>query len=292
MQGLISYRECYQSGVKRLHAAGVPEPETDARLLLEFVCGTNYNTLLAHGGTKVSREKEAAYEALIKRREKREPLQLLTGEQDFYGLTFRVNRHVLIPRQDTEILVEYALKRLKSGMELLDMCTGSGCILISLLAMTEEVHGTGADISKEALLAAEENGRRLLTEDKQPEWVLGDLFSVLRGRRFDMIVSNPPYIPSSEIVSLMPEVRDFEPVAALNGGGDGLLFYENIVRQSSAYLKQKGWLIFEIGCSQGEAVSGLLKTAGFAEVEIIKDYAGLDRVVAGQWNGRELCLIS
>lgn len=285
MQSLMSYRECYQSGVKRLRDAGVPEPETDARQLLEFVCAANYNTLLAHGDTKVSKEKEAAYEALIKRREKREPLQLLTGEQDFCGLSFQVNRHVLIPRQDTEILVEYALKRLKSDMKLLDMCTGSGCILISLLAMTENVHGVGADISKEALCVAEKNSRRLLPEDKQPEWILSDLFSALQGR-FDMIVSNPPYIASGEIASLMPEVRDFEPVAALDGGGDGLLFYENIVRQSSTYLRQNGWLIFEIGCSQANAVSGLLKTAGFAGVEIIKDYAGLDRVVAGQWNGR------
>lgn len=285
MQDLTSYRECYQSGAKRLRDAGVPEPETDARLLLEFVCGTNYNTLLAHGEIKVSREKEADYEALIKRREKREPLQLLIGEQDFCGLTFQVNRHVLIPRQDTEILVEYALKRLRAGMKLLDMCTGSGCILISLLAMAENVHGTGADISKDALLTAEENGRRLLPGDKQPKWVLSDLFSALQGR-FDMIVSNPPYIPSGEIDSLMPEVRDFEPAAALDGGGDGLLFYENIVRQSSAYLKENGWLVFEIGCTQGEAVSGLLKEAGFAGVEIIKDYAGLDRVAAGQWNGR------
>ena len=285
MQDLISYSECYQSGAKRLRDAGVPEPETDARLLLEFVCGTNYNTLLAHGEIKVSREKEVTYEALIKRREKREPLQLLTGEQDFCGLTFRVNRHVLIPRQDTEILVEYALKRLKTGMKLLDMCTGSGCILISLLAMAENVHGTGADISKEALFVAEENSRRLLPGDKQPKWVLSDLFSALQGR-FDMIVSNPPYIRSGEIKTLMPEVRDFEPAAALDGGGDGLLFYENIVRQSGAYLKENGWLIFEIGCTQGEAVGGLLKEAGFAGVEIIKDYAGLDRVVAGQWNGR------
>lgn len=285
MQDLTSYRACYQSGVKRLRLAGVPEPETDARLLLEFVCGTNYNTLLAHGDRKVSREKETAYEALIERREKREPLQLLTGEQDFCGLTFQVNRHVLIPRQDTEILVEYALKRLQSGMKLLDMCTGSGCILISLLAMTEKVCGTGVDISKEALLTAEENSRRLLPEEKQPAWVQGDLFSALQGH-FDMIVSNPPYIPSGELGFLMPEVRDFEPVSALDGGGDGLVFYEKIVRQSQTHLTENGWLVFEIGCSQGEAVSGLLKDAGFAEVEVIKDYAGLDRVAAGRRNGR------
>lgn len=289
MQDLISYREYYQRGVERLRLAGVPEAETDARLLLEFVCATNYNTLLAHGDRWVSKEQGEAYEALLKRREKREPLQLLTGEQVFYGFAFRVNRHVLIPRQDTEILVEYALKKLESGMNLLDMCTGSGCILISLLAMKEGVQGTGADISKDALLLAKENGIRLLPKEKQPEWILSDLFCAVEGC-YDMIVSNPPYIPSGEIASLMPEVRDFEPAAALDGGKDGLAFYERIIYESSAHLKESGFLILEIGCSQGKAVSGFLKAAGFDCVEVIKDYAGLDRVVAGRRNGRKICL--
>lgn len=285
----LNYREWYQRGAKRLRLAGVPEPEVNARLLLEFVCGTDCSTLLAHGDRKVLPEKGAAYEALLKRREKREPLQLLTGEQDFCGLTFLVNRHVLIPRQDTEVLVEYALKRLQPGMRLLDMCTGSGCILISLLAMCEGVQGVGVDIAEEALLLAKENGKRLLAEEKQPEWLLCDLFSDVQGG-FDMIVSNPPYIPSGELPFLMPEVRDFEPAAALDGGGDGLVFYKRIIQESAAHLKEEGWLILEIGCGQGEAVSGLLKAAGFDGVEIIKDYAGLDRVAAGRRNGRELCL--
>ncbi|MEZ3427686.1 MAG: peptide chain release factor N(5)-glutamine methyltransferase [Lachnospiraceae bacterium] len=289
MQDLISYREYYQRGRERLRLAGVPEAETDARLLLEFVCGTNYNTLLAHGDMRISEEQGEAYEALLKRREKREPLQLLTGEQDFYGFTFLVNRHVLIPRQDTEILVEYAQKRLEFGGKLLDMCTGSGCILISLLAVTEGVQGVGVDISKDALLLARENGSRLLPKDKQPEWILSDLFSAVAGS-YDMIVSNPPYIPSGEIASLMPEVRDFEPTAALDGGKDGLAFYERIIYESNARLKEGGWLILEIGCSQGEAVSGLLRAAGFDCVEIIKDYGGLFRVAAGRRNGRKICL--
>ncbi len=289
MQGMISYREYYRRGRERLRLAGVPEAETDARLLLEFVCGTNYNTLLAHGDRMVSKEQGEAYEALLKRREKREPLQLLTGEQEFYGLTFLVNRHVLIPRQDTEILVEYARKKLEPGRKLLDMCTGSGCILISLLAVTEGVQGVGADISRDALLLAKENGSRLLPEEKQPEWILSDLFSAVQGS-YDMIVSNPPYIPSGEIAALMPEVRDFEPAAALDGGKDGLVFYERMISACDAHLKEGGWLILEIGCSQGEAVSGLLEAAGFDCVEIIKDYAGLFRVAAGRRNGRKICL--
>ncbi len=244
---------------------------------------------MAHGDMRISEEQGEAYEALLKRREKREPLQLLTGEQDFYGFTFLVNRHVLIPRQDTEILVEYAQKRLEFGGKLLDMCTGSGCILISLLAVTEGVQGVGVDISKDALLLARENGSRLLPKDKQPEWILSDLFSAVAGS-YDMIVSNPPYIPSGEIASLMPEVRDFEPTAALDGGKDGLAFYERIIYESNARLKEGGWLILEIGCSQGEAVSGLLRAAGFDCVEIIKDYGGLFRVAAGRRNGRKICL--
>lgn len=169
------------------------------------------------------------------------------------------------------------------------MCTGSGCILISLLAVTEGVQGVGVDISKDALLLARENGSRLLPKDKQPEWILSDLFSAVAGS-YDMIVSNPPYIPSGEIASLMPEVRDFEPTAALDGGKDGLAFYERIIYESNARLKEGGWLILEIGCSQGEAVSGLLRAAGFDCVEIIKDYGGLFRVAAGRRNGRKICL--
>ncbi|MGN1148186.1 MAG: N5-glutamine methyltransferase family protein, partial [Lachnospiraceae bacterium] len=166
----MDYRECYFAGAGRLQAAGVPEPEADARILLEYVCGTDRNTLLAHGDMPVEEEKQARYQDLIEKRASRVPLQLLTGEQCFCGLDFLVNEHVLIPRQDTEILVEAALKRLKPGMELLDLCTGSGCILISLLALTESVRGTGVDISKEALAVARENGSRLLPKEKQPEW--------------------------------------------------------------------------------------------------------------------------
>lgn len=276
----MTYRECYQTGVLRLEAAGVPSPALDARLLLEHVCKTNQNTLLAHGEEPVSEEQKQAYLSLLARREKRVPLQLLTGEQGFCGLSFLVDGHVLIPRQDTEILVEAALKHLKPGMEILDMCTGSGCILISLLFLGEKVKGTGTDISEAALRIAAENGKRLLSSEKQPEWMVSDLFSHIKNK-YDMIVSNPPYIPSGEIDGLQPEVRDYEPRNALDGSEDGLLFYRKITQESSSYLKEGGFLLFEIGADQGARVKAIMEKAGFGGVEIIKDYAGLDRVAAG-----------
>lgn len=280
----MEYRACYENGCAGLKAAGVPDFETDARLLLEFVCDTNWNTLLAHPDRAVSEKERVAYEALLAKRCLRIPLQYLTGEQEFCGLTFRVNEHVLIPRQDTEILVEEAAKRLKSGMRLLDMCTGSGCVLISLLAMTTGVWGTGADISPQAIQVAEENGLRLLLEERRPHWYRGDLFQALPAgvEGFDMIVSNPPYIPCEDIEDLMPEVALYEPKSALDGGGDGLGFYRRIVQEGAPFLKPDGWLLLEIGEKQGMAVKCMLEDTGFTETEIVKDYAGLDRVVLGK----------
>lgn len=280
---MMNYGECYQNGVRLLQEAGVPEAKLDARLLLEYVCGTDCNALLVHGDEPVEAEKQEKYVALLTKRCERIPLQQLTGEQEFCGLSFLVNEHVLIPRQDTEILVEEAVRHLRDGMELLDMCTGSGCILISLLAMKDGVRGTGVDISKEAISVAVENGRRILPVENQPKWLMGDLFAPLvgNGRRYDMIVSNPPYIKSDVIESLMPEVRDHEPRGALDGREDGLFFYRRIIDESRVYLKEGGWLLFEIGADQGEAVKGLMADAGFSDLKIRKDYAGLDRVVMG-----------
>ncbi|MBO5165972.1 MAG: peptide chain release factor N(5)-glutamine methyltransferase [Lachnospiraceae bacterium] len=281
----MNYRECYKRGVAELEKNGVPEPENDAALLLEYVCGTNRNTLLAHGDMPVKEENQRQYEELIAKRSSRIPLQLLTGEQDFCGLTFQVSEHVLIPRQDTEILVEQALKVLKPGMHLLDMCTGSGCILISLLALAKGVGGVGVDISEKALEVAKANALRLLPEEKQPKWHCGDLFGALPAEKtfpFDVIVSNPPYIPSVVIDTLMPEVKDYEPRGALDGSEDGLLFYKRIVKEGTPFLLKDGFLLFEIGHDQGEDVKAIMEEGGFENVSIIKDYAGLDRVVMGQ----------
>lgn len=274
----MKYLECYKEGCRKLASAGVPEAELDARLLLEYICGTNRNDLLVHGDREVDAEKLTAYETAIVKRMERIPLQHITGEQDFMGLTFRVNEHVLIPRQDTEILVEEILKDMQDYCRILDMCTGSGCILISLLHYNNWCEGVGVDISPMALKTAEENSKNLLSEEKQPVWLESNLFEKVEGK-FDLIVSNPPYIRSEVIETLMPEVKDHEPLKALDGTEDGLYFYREIVRQAPKYLKKEGRLYFEIGHDQGADVSELLKQAGFKEIHVVKDYAGLDRVV-------------
>ncbi len=267
----------YETGKDRLGKAGVEEAPLDARLLLEYVCGTDRNTLLAHGDREISEEECRKYEECIARREKRVPLQHITGEQEFMGITFLVNENVLIPRQDTEILVEEVLKELHDGMSILDMCTGSGCILLSLLQYSNDCEGTGTDLSAKALEIAKENGRRL---GKTPVFLESDLFEKVEGR-YDVIVSNPPYIPTEVIPTLMPEVREYEPEGALDGKEDGLYFYREIVRQAGEYLNRGGRLFFEIGCGQAAQVSALLEEAGYKEIEVVKDFAGLDRVVSG-----------
>ena len=285
----MTYGEVYRDGREKLEKAGVPEAALDARLLLEHVCGTSRNDLLVHGDTPVTEENCLTYGKLINRRSRRIPLQQLTGVQYFMGLEFQVNEHVLIPRQDTEVLVEEALKNLHDGMRVLDLCTGSGCILISLLRYSNGCQGVGTDISPEALAAAEKNARNLLgVEDcpdrdertALPSFIESDLFEKVEGI-FDMIVSNPPYIPSSVVDTLMPEVRDHEPRLALDGSGDGIMFYRRITQECRRYLTRGGMLFFEIGYDQAASVSAFMEEAGFLEIQVVKDYAGMDRVVFG-----------
>lgn len=276
----MTYRESYEKGKRALAEAGVAESELDARLLLEYVCGTDRNDLLVHGDREVAFEQEQTYLGLIEGRSRRIPLQQLTGVQDFMGLEFEVNEHVLIPRQDTEILVEEVLRELHDGMSILDMCTGSGCILISLLKYSNDCIGVGADISGEALAVAKKNAEKLLDSEKQVEFVQSDLFEAVSGK-YDVIVSNPPYIPSKVIDTLMPEVREHEPLHALDGSEDGLLFYRRIAGGCKEFLKPGGMLFFEIGYDQAASVSEIMAAEGFGELRVKKDYAGLDRVVFG-----------
>ena len=232
-------------------------------------------------------EEVLRYRDVIRQRAERIPLQHITGEQEFMGFSFQVNEHVLIPRQDTETLVEEALGVLKPKMEILDLCTGSGCILLSLLKLGEKqgiagLKGTGADISREALKVAEENGRRLEIPGDQLAWVRGDLFEKLEGP-FDLLVSNPPYILSGELSGLQEEVRLHDPALALDGHEDGLYFYRRIAAEAGKYLRDGAFLMLEIGWDQGEAVRGLLEAAGYQEVEVKKDLSGNDRVVRGRY---------
>lgn len=280
----MTYRECYEQGCRTLQAAGIEEAILDARLLLEAVCGTDRNDLLVHGEQPVAPQAEEKYLKWIRQRAEHIPLQQLTGEQDFMGLTFSVNEHVLIPRQDTEILVEEVLKELHDGMRVLDMCTGSGCILLSLMHYSNDCEGLGVDLSAEALEVAERNVLKVLTPEKTEHvhFLQSDLFEKLEDK-FEIIVSNPPYIASVEVEKLMPEVRDHEPRMALNGTEDGLYFYRRIIEEAGKHLVSSGMLFFEIGYDQGQAVSELMRTQGYREVQVVQDYAGLDRVVFGTY---------
>lgn len=282
----MTYRELYEYGRLRLVENEIAEAALDARLLLEYICHTDRNELIVHGDRECSDLEEQFYRMTIDRRASHIPLQHITGVQEFMGLTFKVNEHTLIPRQDTEILVEEAMRHLSDGMRILDMCTGSGCILLSLLKYSNECEGIGIDISGKALAVARENASHLQLD---ASFLEGDLFTPLADfvsekttdRLFDMIVSNPPYIETAVIDTLMPEVREHEPVLALDGMEDGLHFYRRIVSEAPAHMRKGAYLFFEIGCEQGEAVKTLMQEGGFEQVEILKDYAGLDRVVYG-----------
>lgn len=274
----MTYKELLDLGEHTLLAADILDASTDAWLLLQFVFEISRLEYLMDPNKKVSDSDRARYEACIEKRRSHYPLQYITNEQNFMGLDFYVNEHVLIPRQDTEVLVEEVLKFLKTDMSVLDMCTGSGCIITSLAANRKLCKAVGADLSAEALKVAAYNAER--NGQKEIDFVGTDLFENIEGR-FDVIVSNPPYIPSAEIDGLMSEVQNYEPRMALDGSGDGLLFYRNIIEAAPSYLNEGGLLFFEIGWNQAADICTLLEKAGFAGITVKQDLAGLDRVVYG-----------
>ena len=274
----MNYTEAFLMGMQKLKEAEIGEAQLDARLLLEEVCGTDHNTLLCHGDREVSEAEEEQYRKALEQRAVHVPLQHLLGYQDFMGLRFQVNEYVLIPRQDTEILVEEAMRYLHDGMRILDLCTGSGCILLSLLHYSNDCEGTGVDISKEALQVAALNAELL---GIKADFLKSDLYEKVTGK-FDLLVSNPPYIERKVIPTLMEEVREYDPYIALDGGEDGLDFYRRIIGGAQDYLKRGGQILMEIGSRQAQAVSELLREAGFKEIDVCRDFAGLDRVVSGR----------
>lgn len=280
---MMTLEEAYRLGNDVLNEAGVPDAGTDAWILLEHVTGVSRTRYYVNPRQVLSKEEEERYLSYIEKRKKRIPVQHLTGVQEFMGLEFIVNEHVLIPRQDTEVLVETVWEDLEPGMRVLDMCTGSGCILISLMKRMQTVSGedgitgVGVDLSREALQVAEENASK---QKVGAVFVESDLFDKVEGT-YDIIVSNPPYIRTSVIKELQEEVKLHDPYAALDGKEDGLFFYREIIKKSKEYLKKGGRLYFEIGYDQGEDVKKLMEEAGFSEVTVKKDLAGLDRVVFG-----------
>lgn len=271
----MTYGEAYQMGYVQLENSEIKEAKLDARLLLEFICDTNRNDLLVHPEREITAEQEIKYFQCIERRATCEPLQYITGEQEFMGLTFLTDPSTLIPRQDTETLVEEVLLHLHDGMEILDVCTGSGCILLSLLKYSNDCIGVGCDLNPDAVLLAQKNAEMLGLD---ATFVQSDLFEHIEGK-YDMIVSNPPYVETAVIETLDMVVKGYEPHTALDGGADGLDFYRRLVTQAKPFLRKEGMLFFEIGYNQAESVSRLLAEAGYIEVTVKKDLAGLDRVV-------------
>ena len=276
----MTLRELLAEGEHVLQTAGIEDWKMDAWYLMEETLEITRTRYLVDSGKAVSEEEKTRYLEQIDKRASHIPLQHLTGHQEFMGLDFQVSEDVLVPRQDTEVLVEEALKYVHSGMKLLDMCTGSGCIvkLAAELKGCREITGTGVDLSEKALKIAQEN-RRNLGLEQTTALLQSDLFERVNGT-YDMIVSNPPYIASEVIATLSEEVKDHEPMMALDGGTDGLDFYRIMIEKSPAYLAPKGMLFFEIGYDQGASVSQLMEK-DFENIHVIQDLAGLDRVVYG-----------
>ena len=276
-----------KEGTKVLEDSGIREAGLDAWLLLEYESGKNRAYYFAHCKEEADEEIKTPYMEKIRKRAQHIPLQHLTHQGYFMGYEFFVNENVLVPRQDTEVLVEEALSLIKEKEvpQILDMCTGSGCILLSILLEREDALGTGVDLSEKALSVAEKN-RETYHLETRAELIKSDMFQsgYFEGKKesFDIIVSNPPYIPTEEIEKLQAEVRFHDPFMALDGKEDGLYFYRIIAKNAGEYLKPGGFLACEIGCDQGEDVKKMFESCGFSDVKVIKDLAGLDRVVSGK----------
>lgn len=274
----MTLREACRRGQESLAAAGISDAATDAWYLMEFTIHKSRAQFLLCREEEMREEEREKYFRLIGQRASHIPLQQITGEQEFMGFLFQVNESVLIPRQDTEILVEEACRKIRPGMRVLDLCTGSGCIIISLAKLCPGIAAEASDLSLEALAVAKQNGTRL---GAQVRWHQGDLFSEIQGS-YDVIVSNPPYIPTAQIQTLSEEVRLHEPLQALDGKEDGLYFYRKIAAQAKRYLKPEGWLLFEIGYDQAAEVEEIMRKSGYGQIQVKKDLAGLDRVVSGK----------
>ncbi|MDO4476026.1 MAG: peptide chain release factor N(5)-glutamine methyltransferase [Lachnospiraceae bacterium] len=343
----LTYRRAMEMAASFLAKQGIEEARTDASLLMEYASGMDRTHLILEANRPMDDAHQSLYEAAIRRRGERIPLQHITGEQEFMGLSFHVTKDVLIPRFDTELLAELALEKVaelqarineneaeaevnekleseikaevneklesetgtkpnvkaenedqaeaiveKASMsrrdnggchkivQVLDLCTGSGCLGISIKKLAaSDIKVTASDISEAALEVARGNARTLGAE---VEFVHSDLFQNLPGR-YDLIVSNPPYIATREILELTKEVKEGDPMSALDGGEDGLDFYRQIIEEAPAHLNAGGEILFEIGYDQGEAVEDLLQKAGFTDTFVRKDLAGLDRIVGGKW---------
>ena len=272
---MITIREMCKEGQALLQDNDVPNADIDARMLLEHLLGITSSEYYCQFDKVIEEDVYNEYIKLIVKRATHYPLQYIIGTQDFMGLEFDVNDNVLIPRWETEMLVEEVLKICDKRDAILDMCTGSGCIITSIKKLGKVKKAVGVDISEKAIEVSKANAEKIGAE---VEFVVSDLFENVLGT-YDIIVSNPPYIKTKVIEGLMPEVRRFEPMIALDGSEDGLYFYEKIVEASLDYLKPNGYIFFEIGHDQGKEVAMILIKHNYEDIQVLKDYAGNDRIV-------------
>ena len=264
------------------HTRKIESSRLDAEVLLAFALGTTRIGLVMEGKKPLAPEELAKFRELVKRRRTHEPVAYLRGEREFYGRTFKVDRRVLVPRPDTETLVDAALTRsmhLSMSMRQLDLCTGSGCVAIAMARQRPTAQVFGSDVSTDALAVARDNALRLGAYNTA--FFESDLFAAFAGKRFDVITANPPYIASAEIATLMPDVRDHEPKLALDGGEDGLVLVRRIVTDAPAHLEPRGLLAVEIGAGEAPATVALFEAGGFVDVRVHRDIARIERVVTG-----------
>ena len=278
---MMTIRQAVNWGAEKLRDNNVDNAEYDSFELLSSINGMTRTFYFINGDNELSEKDFSLFKEYIEKRASHKPLQHILGKAYFYGYEFVVNENVLIPRQDTEILVSEVIKVAKDGYDILDMCTGSGCIGITLAKKFPDSNVTGVDISDKALAVAWKNKCNLDADNI--DFIQSDLFAALGAdRRYDIIVSNPPYIPTKVIEGLQDEVRLHDPMLALDGTEDGLMFYRRITDKSGDYLKMNGYLYYEIGAEQAADVSDIMKQAGFKDIVVVKDLAGLDRVVMGK----------
>jgi len=279
MKDRHTLEEALKNAKLYLKQLNIVDNEVDAWQLMSYHFQISRSEYYMNLDKELGEEEYNAYMDLIRMRGEHIPLQYITGEQEFMGLKFMVSKDVLIPRFDTEILVDEILK-VSKGKDILDICTGSGCIILSLSKLGNINLGVGVDISEKALNIARKNGESL---DSPVTFILSDMFANVSGK-YDIIVSNPPYIPTKDITDLMDEVKIHEPFIALDGKEDGLYFYRKIIEELPKFLKPNGEVYFEIGFDQGEKVSELLRDKNFTHIKVIKDMANLDRVVKATYS--------
>ena len=277
----MNSRDVLKQASEELRASGVPDPEFDSAWMLSEMTGIPPLNLRAGMNIELTEDMESGFHGMVSRRKEREPLQYLLGSAVFCGTEFLIGQGVLIPRPETELLAEWTLERLRDRPEakVLDLCCGSGCLGLTIARRIKGAEVTLTDLSPDALRWAERNRDRL---GLRCEILCGDLFSTVRERKFDCVVSNPPYIPTAECGSLQPEVLR-EPEMALDGGADGLDFYRRIAAEVPGFLNPGGFVMMEVGSGQAESVSKLMDAAGAGKTEIRNDYAGIPRMVLGEY---------